>query len=478
MRTPLVVSLLLASVTAAGGEPLHPGDSASMRVHQDVTPDKVVGHDTACAPQVLADPIATYSMPEGAPNGLQIHSRYRFWIQIGDKFVCQDTLDQLVKDAVPPGDIKFFVYATSKAKDIEATIDVIGAHPWPQGLQPIELGDTLAKPIVVGATLTTGEWTPVALFHLSAEHKGLEFDDAGNAQTRWRAYADDADALAHAHDAKPAKPGMYVLEAKARRAGVRSSYALAIREKDMPGDPLIGIAAPADLSVDERRASWFFPMIKDKNSPPLTVLQLQDLFAAAGPNLWVYATHDVVDGAVQGPHKGEPLLVVEGYASGTKMLAADGTLSGWLQGDNITATPPTELAFPAKVRPFDAAAGFDWPDLETVRKTGVPIDDPSIKPLYTKYRAENDRYYKCYTKVLERYGVAMDYDVVHYNGSGHVTSVESLADRARAEGERKCGEKAMHTKLAAIAKQASAIIDKQRQAKLDAIKASAAAPTP
>lgn len=460
MKSPLLLLLLLLVTSVAGAVELRP---AALRPGD--MPLKLGGRfDDATIQQAhkqygfyyASSPAATFSLPAGAPNGIRLRGQLnelKIKTPSGEFTINRTSGDnEYVLPAIAPGDVAIFPRFSPRGWG-PVTVEVIGQHPWPDALPTVEVaGDQVPAPVVTGGDAVGKGWTPVTVVHFTKPTGRLFTTVFGDQpDIRWRKYRKDGTTYMQTSLGGTAADDSYVLEVKGTG---HVTVVLWQGDGKTKIDPLASIQPiPDNLPVEKRHAETYF--LVGMNHPEMTFAERQQLFVEAGPKLWVYPT---VDLDKDGPKQGEPVLVV-----GRSVYTADGLVFD-APDDKLLAA--TGGAIPAKARPFDLGPKLA---LHASKDPQRDLDDPRVAPIAKKYKSMSDRYYACVTKILDRYGDdAADFDVVTYDSSGHIKSVENLRSKGWREAERSCGSRdGLARKLLVVAKQASDAFQVSRQERMD-----------
>lgn len=441
MRTSpaICLSLFLANTVFAGND-VHPGPGA--RNFDHITIDPAVNKaraDNACGKGYSLKPVATVALPDGAPHGVLITSDARFWIQIGKTFVCHDKPRQKIDQALAAGDLQLYAPIVGTTPfDVAFSIEVPGDHPWPDSLQPIEIADQIASPLIGGGDVSSSEWAPLAVVHLPYVVKGLMIGDhKANAETRWRGpYTLDGGPSQVADTDDPfGAPGYYVLEARRLRPEAPGFASFGIQQSNVTKfDPYERLMQPPfDLPAELRVANLYIPELDVMRLSQVSADDRSALFLHVNGQLEVRMTRDVE----HGPRKGEP-VVIFADPSGWGVLTMMGTIYDshlFHRGDWAVDAP---VDYQVSNVPDPDTSG---PVTDTTTIMPIAVSTPDNAPWGYRHHRRDDRYNACVAKVLKHYDdTTGDYDLFRFDDTGDVT-VETLADRKRADADRICTAK-------------------------------------
>jgi hypothetical protein len=459
------VLLLLVASAAASASVAHADDPHRIELHPGNMPVELGGQFDAGT--ILQDghrgaihypvsPPMTLSLPDGAPNGIRLRGGLEM-LEIktpAGKLVVDRTSGdfEYVLPAMAPGDIELFPPFTRHGWG-GFTVEVIGKHPWPDALPTVEVaGGDMPAPVIMGVDAVGKDWAPVSVVHFT-KPTGMYANGFGDhPEIRWRKYFEDGTTYRSETLGGAAADDSFVLEVKGTG---HVTVVLWQGDGKMKIDPLASIQpVPDNLPVEKRHAEDYF-LVGLTQPEVMTFAERQQLFAKAGPALWSYPTVDLDN---DGPKQGEPVLVIM-----TRVYTADGMMFDAPDPKLLAATGG---AIPANARPFDLGPKLA---LHASKDPQRDLDDPRVAPVAAKYKAMSDRYYACVTKILDKYGAdAADFDVVTYDTTGHIKSVENLRSKGWREAEGRCGSRdVLAKKLLVVAKQASDAFQASRQERMD-----------
>jgi hypothetical protein len=194
---------------------------------------------------------------------------------------------------------------------------------------------------------------------------------------------------------------------------------------------------PEQLTIPDRAITHHYPYFRGTELSDWTAL-----FTTAPERLFVYAraaTHDK-DNEVAA---GEPLLVGRANDDSVTARRYDGS-SIVIDSQLITTTRPATVVLPTAPDVPDASS------LENATAMAAPEDDKVL----AAYRAQHDRFIRCYQDYVEKNDPTIGHDAELYRVSGN--RITNVSDEISKAADRRCGEArdgaALTKTLAALAK--------------------------
>jgi hypothetical protein len=372
---------------------------------------------------------------------------------------------------------------------------------WPADAKITELPPVVDPPVALHGTLPAGQkWALVGVFKLVRRAR-LRFD-LNQAPITYRLrgpFAAPTDAAPDVTNGDTFEPGLYTVEVErtGRYPGALPVTVLVYDGTAEKHDPDVqlwvrkteGGPVADDLPVELRHACLEFPWLCGPDArvideAPAAVRQ--KIFATASRGLFVYPPFDLdektswtIDRTFGRPRKNEPLLVVgrsqNGDGTRVTVIAADGAAYAVAPTD-LRAAPDGAPVLPEKARPVNLGerlrSGLVGPEREKQGHADYITFGKGAAPLYAQYKTINGRYEECADKILLKYGGLHvgNYDIVTYR-NGRVARIESAKDKAWDEIERACHVAKVEKQLEALSTRMMGVWDKERQARLDEIRA-------